>query len=124
MTRNEPRISGMRVAHRGGHAGVACCDPETRKAMSTTDTATLPDRAPVACSALGPGGEPTYIVQGREVLTSVFADLKRCGATTQADHAAGEHYATAHEVFSEDDAREMMVASLRCLDTFAKLDRR
>jgi len=72
------------------------------------------------------------VLQGREALTPVFADLNRYDATTHfngqstvmidGDRATGESYTIAHHVFSEDGGRKIMVASLRYLDTFAKID--
>ena len=80
----------------------------------------------------GEGSEPTYVLHGREALTPVFEDLKRYEATTHfngqstvnidGDRATGESYTIAHHLFSEDGNRKIMVASLRYLDTFAKLD--
>ena len=41
---------------------------------------------------------------------------------TIGDHATGESYAIAHHLFSEEGNRMIMVASLRYLDTFAKIE--
>ena len=78
--------------------------------------------------------EPTYVLEGREALTPVFADLNRYEATTHfngqstvtldGDHATGESYTIAHHLFTEDGDRKIMIASLRYLDTFTKLDGR
>jgi len=38
------------------------------------------------------------------------------------DSATGESYAIAHHLFTENGERKIMVASLRYLDTFAKID--
>ena len=67
-----------------------------------------------------------------EAPTPVFADLNRYEVTTHfngqstvainGDRAAGESYTIAHHLFSEDGERKIMVASLRYLDTFAKID--
>ena len=82
----------------------------------------------------GEGSEPTYVLEGQEALTPVFADLNlvRSCATTHfngqsmvtidGDRATGESYTIAHHLFSEDGERKIMIASLRYLDTFAKLD--
>ena len=80
----------------------------------------------------GEGSEPTYVLEGREALTPVFADLNRYEATTHfngqstvtidGDRATGESYTIAHHLFSEDGNRKIMVASLRYLDTFVKID--
>ena len=82
----------------------------------------------------GEGTEPTYVLQGREALTPVFDDLKRYEVTTHfncqstvtiyGNRAAGESYTLAHHVFSAAGDRQIMVASLRYLDTFTKLDQR
>jgi hypothetical protein len=82
----------------------------------------------------GYGSEPTYVLQGREDLTPVFDDLNRYEATTHfngqstvaidGNRATGESYTIAHHVFSQDGDRKIMIASLRYLDTFAKIDER
>ena len=82
----------------------------------------------------GEGSEPTYVLEGREALTPVFADLNRYEATTHfngqstvtldGDQATGESYTIAHHLFTEDGERKIMIASLRYLDTFAKIDGR
>src|SRR5438105_6265288 len=102
-------------------------DTEGQKALFTDDTR-------FAVYMDGEGSEPTYVLQGREALTPVFDDLNRYEATTHfngqstvtidGDHATGESYTIAHHVFTEDDARMIMVASLRYLDDFAKVDGR
>jgi SnoaL-like domain len=38
------------------------------------------------------------------------------------DRATGESYTIAHHLFAEDGERKIMIASLRYLDTFAKID--
>jgi hypothetical protein len=80
----------------------------------------------------GDGREPTYVLEGREALTPVFADLNRYEATTHfngqntvtidRDSATGESYTIAHHLFFDDGERKIMIASLRYLDTFAKID--
>ena len=80
----------------------------------------------------GEGSEPTYVLRGREALTPVFDDLNRYEATTHfngqstvtidGDRATGESYTIAHHVFSEDGARKILVAALRYLDTFARIE--
>jgi hypothetical protein len=74
------------------------------------------------------------VLEGREALTPVFADLNQYEATTHfngqstvtidGDRAAGESYTIAHHLFRQDERRMIMVASLRYLDTFARLDGR
>ena len=68
----------------------------------------------------------------RDALTPVFDDLNRYEATTHfngqstvelnGDRATGESYCLAHHLFTEDGERNLMVASLRFLDTFVKSD--
>ena len=75
---------------------------------------------------------PTYVIEGRDALTPVFADLNRYEVTTHfngqstvtidGDRVTGESYTIAYHLFSEDGDRKIMVASLRYLDTFAKID--
>jgi len=102
-------------------------DAEGQKALFTDDTR-------FAVYMEGEGTEPTYVLQGREALTPVFDDLNRYEVTTHfngqstvnidGDRATGESYTIAHHVLSEDGKRKIMVASLRYLDTFAKIDQR
>ena len=82
----------------------------------------------------GEGTEPTYVLHGREALTPVFADLNRYEVTTHfngqstvelaGDRASGESYTIAHHIYTEDGDRKIMIASLRYLDTFDKIDGR
>ena len=102
-------------------------DAEGQKALFTANTR-------FAVYMDGEGSEPTYVLDGREALTPVFADLNRYEVTTHfngqstvtlhGDRATGESYTIAHHVFSDEDGRKIMVASLRYIDTFAKVDRR
>jgi hypothetical protein len=100
-------------------------DTEGQKALFTADT----------CFAVymdGEGSEPTYVLHGREALTPVFDDLDRYEVTTHfngqstvtvdGDRATGEGYTIAHHLFTEDGTRKIMIASLRYLDDFAKID--
>jgi len=98
-----------------------------QKALFTVDTR-------FAVYMKGDKSEPTYVLQGREALTPVFADLNRYEATTHfngqstvvldGDRATGESYTIAHHVYTEAGSRKIMIASLRYLDTFAKVERR
>lgn len=100
-------------------------DAEGQKALFTDGT-----RFAVYMS--GPGTEPSYVLEGREALTPVFADLNRYQATTHfngqstvildGDRATGESYTIAHHLSTADGERTIMIASLRYLDTFAKVD--
>jgi hypothetical protein len=100
-------------------------DAEGQKALFTTDT-----RFTVYMD--GPGSEPSYVLEGREALSPVFADLNKYEETMHfngqstisldGDKATGDSYTIAHHVYTEDDTRKMMVAWLRYLDTFTKID--
>ena len=76
---------------------------------------------------------PSIELHSREALAPVFADLNKYAATTHfvgqstiftlsADRATGEAYCLAHHVTVDGEKRRLMVASLRYLDTFVKLD--
>ncbi len=76
---------------------------------------------------------PSQELHGREALAPVFADLNQYDATTHFlgqssvftltdDRGTGETYCLAHHVTVDGDKRRLMVASLRYLDTFVKLD--
>ena len=100
-------------------------DAEGQKALFSADTV-------FTVHMDGEGSEPTYVLQGREALTPVFDDLNRYEVTThfngqstvtlERDRATGESYTIAHHVYTEDGDRKVMVAALRYLDTFTKLD--
>jgi len=102
-------------------------DAEGQKALFTDDTV-------FAVYMDGDGSEPSYVLHGREALTPVFEDLNRYEATTHfngqstvtvaGDHAVGESYTIAHHVYTEEGSRKIMVASLRYLDAFIKIDGR
>jgi SnoaL-like domain len=102
-------------------------DAEGQKALFTDDTV-------FAIYMAGEGSEATYVLHGREALTPVFDDLNRYEVTTHfngqstitldGDRATGESYTIAHHLFTEDSNRKIMIASLRYLDTFAKIDGR
>ena len=100
-------------------------DAEGQKALCTVD-------ARFAVYMDGERNEASYVLQGREALAPVFDDLNRYEATMHfngqstvaidGDRAAGESYTIAHHVFTEDGDRKIMVAWLRYLDVFAKID--
>jgi hypothetical protein len=100
-------------------------DAEGQKALFTDDTV-------FAVYMDGGGSEATYVLHGREALTPVFADLNRYEVTTHfngqstvvldGDRATGESYTIAHHLYTEDGTRKIMIASLRYLDVFTKLD--
>jgi len=77
--------------------------------------------------------KPSQELHSREALAPVFAELNKYDATTHfvgqstiatltSDRATGESYCLAHHVTVEGVKRRLMVASLRYLDTFVKLD--
>jgi hypothetical protein len=80
----------------------------------------------------GHGSEPTQVLDGRESLTPVFADLNRYQATMHfngqstitldSGRATGESYCIAHHLYTEGDERKLMLAFLRYGDTFVKID--
>jgi hypothetical protein len=74
---------------------------------------------------------PSQDLNSREALAPVFADLNKYEATThfvgqstiftlEANRATGEAYCLAHHVFTKDEKKRLMLASLRYLDTFVK----
>jgi len=76
---------------------------------------------------------PTQELHSREALAPVFADLNQYAATTHfvgqstiftltGDRATGEAYCLAHHVTIAAGKRRLMLASLRYLDTFAKIN--
>jgi ketosteroid isomerase-like protein len=76
---------------------------------------------------------PSMELHSREALAPVFDDLNKYDATTHfvgqstiftlsADRATGESYCMAHHVTVDGGKRRLMLASLRYLDTFAKVN--
>lgn len=101
-------------------------DAKGQMALFTTDTHFV-----VYMNAKDPA--PSMELRSREALAPVFADLNKYDATTHFvgqstiltltnDRATGEAYCLAHHVTVDGDKRRLMVASLRYLDTFAKID--
>jgi hypothetical protein len=100
-------------------------DADGQKALFTDDTV-------VAVYMDGEGSDPTYVLHGREALTPVFDDLNRYDATTHfngqstvaidGNRATGESCTIAHHFYTEGGTRKIMIASLRNLDTFTKID--
>jgi SnoaL-like protein len=100
-------------------------DAEGQQALFTPDTR-------FAVYMDGQGSDASYELQGREALAPVFDDLNRYEATMHfngqstvtldGDRATGESYTIAHHVFTEEGIRKIMVAWLRYLDVFAKID--
>jgi len=101
-------------------------DAKGQMALFTTDTHFV-----VYMNAKEP--KPSQELHSREALAPVFADLNRYDATTHfvgqstiftldGDRATGEAYCLAHHVMADIGKRRLMIASLRYLDTFAKID--
>ena len=76
---------------------------------------------------------PSLELHSRAELAPVFADLNKYDATTHfvgqstiftltADRATGEAHCLAHHVTVDGGKRRLMLASLRYLDTFVKMD--
>src|SRR6476469_6386680 len=93
-------------------------DAEGQKALFTADT-----RFVVYMG--GAGSAATYVLEGREALTPIFADLNRyevtmhfngqSTVTLDGDRATGESYTLAHHLFREGATRKIMIAALRYL---------
>jgi SnoaL-like domain len=101
-------------------------DAKGQMALFTTDTHFV-----VYMNAKEP--KPSQELHSREALARIFADLNRYDATTHfvgqstiftldGDRATGEAYCLAHHVMADAGKRRLMIASLRYLDTFAKID--
>ena len=76
---------------------------------------------------------PSMELRSREALAPVFADLNKYDVTTHfvgqstiftlaGERATGEVYCLAHHVTVDGGTRRLMVASLRYLDTYVKMD--
>ena len=76
---------------------------------------------------------PSQELHSREALAPVFAELNQYETTTHFvgqstiftltdERAIGEAYCLAHHVTVDGDKRRLMVASLRYLDTFVKVE--
>jgi SnoaL-like protein len=76
---------------------------------------------------------PSQELRSREALGPVFAGLKRYHATMHfvgqstissltKSHATGQAYCLAHHLTVDGNRRRLMIATLRYLDTFAKVD--
>jgi len=77
--------------------------------------------------------KPSQELHAREALAPVFADQNKYAATMHfvgqstilsltADRGTGEAYCLAHHLTIEGVKRRLMVAALRYLDTFVKID--
>jgi SnoaL-like domain len=128
-TELSPSEAADRVAIRELFDAYAHCadrrDAEGQKALFTPNTR-------FAVYMDGENSDASYVLEGRDALDPVFADLNRYEATMHfngqsmitidGDRASGESYTIAHHVYQEDDTRQIMVAWLRYLDVFAKID--
>ena len=106
-----------------------CADRRDAKGQMSLFTA---DTHFVAClNAKDP--VPSLELHSREALAPVFAELNKYDATTHfvgqstvsvltSDRAKGETYCLAHHVTVDGGKRRLMIASLRYLDTFVKMD--
>lgn len=102
-------------------------DADGQKALFTEDT-----RFVVYME--GEGSETTEEFHGREALTPVFENLRTYQTTTHfngqstvelaGERGTGESYCLAHHLFERDGQRMIMIASLRYLDSFVKVDGR
>ena len=124
-----PQEAADRLAIRELFDAYARCadtrDAEGQKAL-------FAEKAQFAVYMDGPGTEPTYVLEGREALSPVFDDLNRYEATMHfngqstvildGNQATGDSYTIAHHVYTEAGTRMMMVAWLRYLDVFKKID--
>ena len=101
-------------------------DAQGQMALFTQDT-----RFVVYMNAKDP--KPSQELRSREALAPVFADLNQYDATTHfvgqstiftltGNHATGETYCLAHHLTMNAGKRRLMVASIRYLDTFSKID--
>jgi ketosteroid isomerase-like protein len=125
-----PKEAADRLAIRELVEGYAHCadrrDAKGQMSLFTEDT-----RFVVYMDAKNP--TPTQELYSREALAPVFAELNKYAATTHfvgqstiftltAERGTGETYCLAHHVTIEGGKRRLMVASLRYLDTFVKID--
>jgi hypothetical protein len=101
-------------------------DAKGQMSLFTTDTHFV-----VYMNAKDPA--PSMDLRSREALAPVFADLNKYDATTHFvgqstivtltnDQATGEAYCLAHHVTVDGSKRRLMIASLRYLDTYLKIE--
>src|SRR6201994_2968576 len=126
-----PKEAADRLAIRELVEAYAHCadrrDAKSQMALFTADTHFV-----VYMNAKDP--TPSQELHSREELGPVFADLNQYAATMHfvgqstiftltADRATGEAYCLAHHLTVDDGKQRLMLASLRYLDTFVKIDR-
>src|ERR1700738_1994266 len=101
-------------------------DAEGQMSLFTADTHFVVDM-----NAKDP--TPSQELHSRDALAPVFAELNQYEATTHFvgqstiftltdDRGTGEAYCLAHHITVEGGKRRLMLASLRYLDTFVKID--
>jgi len=101
-------------------------DAQGQMSLFTTDTHFV-----VYMNAKDP--TPSQVLNSREALAPVFADLNKYAATMHfvgqstistltSDRGSGEAYCLAHHLTIADDKRQLMIAALRYYDTFVKVD--
>ena len=100
-------------------------DAEGQMSLFTADTEFL-----VYMDSRNP--TPTQEIRGRDSLRPVFENLSEYEATThfnghstvtwEQDAATGVSYCLAHHVKVDDQSRSLMIASIRYLDQFVKMD--
>jgi hypothetical protein len=125
-----PEEAADRLAIRELIEGYAHCadrrDAKGQMALFTADTHFV-----VYMNAKDP--KPAQELHSREALAPVFADLNQYVATMhfvgqstifslKGDRATSEVYCIAHHLTVDGEERRMMVAYLRYLDTFVKID--
>jgi hypothetical protein len=125
-----PTEAADRLANRELIEAYAHCadrrDAEGQIALFTRDTHFV-----VYMNAKDP--RPSQELHSRDALAPVFADLNQYDATTHfvgqstiftltSDRATGEAYCLAHHVTAGSGKRRLMVASLRYLETFVKIE--
>ena len=125
-----PEEAADRLAIRGLIEAYAHCadrrDAKGQMSLFTSDTDFI-----VYMNAKDPN--PSQELHSREALAPVFAELNKYDATTHFvgqstihalsdDRGTGETYCLAHHVTIDGTKRRLMIASLRYLDRFVKID--
>ena len=125
-----PNEAADRLAIRELVEAYAHC-ADRRDAKGQMSLFTIDTRFLVYMTAKDP--TPSQELHSREALGPVFAELNRYDATTHfvgqstiltltGDRGTGESYCLAHHVTADGGKRRLMLASLRYLDTFVKMD--
>jgi hypothetical protein len=125
-----PSEAGDRLAIRELIEAYAHC-ADRRDANGQMSLFTLDTHFVVYMNAKAP--KPSQDLHSREALAPVFADLNKYAATMHfvgqstiltltGDRATGDAYTLAHHFTSQGEKRRLMIAALRYLDTFVKID--